>query len=159
MNRGKGEGQSRTMEQASVRARTLPCRKLHVSVQTYFFLCSVSCVWWSRVPCSPACLRFPTPRSVRAESGLCAVDFVSPESLTGTGRVAASMHRRAGEGMCGAGTGQRDQGRRERAAKRTVARPTWLVFAQLAVTAHLLMHLSTTRGSSQAMHHLSRMTK
>lgn len=35
VNRGKGDGQSQTMGQASVRARTLPCRKLHVSVQTY----------------------------------------------------------------------------------------------------------------------------
>ena len=40
--------------------------------------------------------------------------------------------------MGGAGTGQRDKGRMERAAKQTVARSTLLMFAQLAVTAHLL---------------------
>lgn len=80
------------------------------------------------------------------------MNFVSPESLTGTGRVAASTHRRAGEEMCGAGTGQRDQGRTERAAKQTVARPTRLVFAQLAMKAHLLMHLSTPVGPRIVFH-------
>lgn len=55
-------------------------QELHVSVQTYILplLCVLRVV--SGVPCTPACLRFPTPRSLRAESGPCAVDFVSPES-------------------------------------------------------------------------------